>query len=131
MGKTAGKTRVERLVGAPLAEDAVRQWPQSGEVLRGKAHIVEEEGHFADLKLALGKRYRSGDRVFVEWSLEYEDGRIFRNVTIAELHEGKIVKLTDYWGEPFERPEWRRQISEELDTAGDTPWPGRDALHHD
>jgi hypothetical protein len=52
-------------------------------------------------------------------------------VTIAELREGKIVKLTDYWGEPFEQPEWRRELSEKLETAGDTPWPGRDALHHD
>jgi hypothetical protein len=27
------ETRVERLLGAPLATDAIRGWPQSGEVL--------------------------------------------------------------------------------------------------
>ena len=34
--KAAHKTRLERILGVPLAEDAVRQWPQSGELIRGK-----------------------------------------------------------------------------------------------
>ncbi|MGA9526338.1 MAG: nuclear transport factor 2 family protein [Myxococcaceae bacterium] len=131
MADSPAETRIERIVGAPLADDAVRQWPQSGEILRGRARIAEVESHFPHLKLALGKRYRAGDRVFVEWSTEYGDGRIYRNVTIAELRDGSIVKITDYWGEPFDPPDWRRELSDSLETAGESPWPGPDALAHD
>jgi hypothetical protein len=68
MGKTAGKTRVESLVGAPLAEDAIRQWPQSGEVLRGRARIAEVESHFPDLKLALENSSGAPSTAMVESS---------------------------------------------------------------
>jgi hypothetical protein len=33
----AHDTRLERILGAPLAHDAMRQWPQSGEVINGRA----------------------------------------------------------------------------------------------
>jgi hypothetical protein len=37
----AHETRLERILGVPLAEDAKRQWPQSGEVLSGRQRIGE------------------------------------------------------------------------------------------
>ena len=35
-------------------------------------------------------RCASGPRV-VEWSTDYGDGRVYRNVSIAELRDGKAV----------------------------------------
>jgi hypothetical protein len=105
-------TRVERLLGAPLAEDAVRRWPQSGELLRGSARIAEVESHFPDLKLSVTRRRRCGDLVVVEWSTDYGDGRVHRNVTLGELEGGRIVRVTDYWGEPFTAPPWRARLAE-------------------
>jgi hypothetical protein len=46
MKQPSHETRVERLLGAPLDDDAVRRWPQSGEILRGKARVAEVESHF-------------------------------------------------------------------------------------
>ena len=99
--ETAYQTRLERILGAPLAEDAVRQWPQSGE------RIGEVEGRFVGLRLGVGRRQVCGDTIVVEWSTDYGHGREYRNVTIARLHDGKAYRVTDYWGEPFSPPQWR------------------------
>ena len=106
------ETRVERLLAAPLATDAIRRWPQSGEVLHGKARIAEIESHFRNLKLGVTRRHSCGDVMVVEWNADYGDGRVYRNVTIGELHEGEVVRVTDYWGEPILPPQWRHGLSE-------------------
>ncbi|HEY7183855.1 MAG TPA: hypothetical protein VIC84_20655 [Blastocatellia bacterium] len=85
MKETAYQTRLERILGVPLAEDAARQWPQSGELIRGKARIAEVESHFEGLRLGVGRRRSAcGDTLAVEWSADYEDGRVYRNVTIPD-----------------------------------------------
>jgi hypothetical protein len=104
-------TRVERLLGAPLDDDAVRRWPQSGEILRGKARTAEVESHFQGLKLAVTRRHACANVIVVEWNSDYGDGRIYRNVSIGELQHGRVARVTDYWGEPFAQPEWRRGLS--------------------
>jgi len=108
-------TRVELLLAAPLASDAIRRWPQSGEVIRSKSRIAEVESHFPSLRLAVTRRHSCGDVVVVEWNADYGDGRVYRNVTIGELREGEVVRVTDYWGEPFTPPQWRHGLSEAED----------------
>jgi hypothetical protein len=115
VGKSASETRVERLLGAPLAVDAVRRWPQSGEILRGRARIAQVESHFKNLRLGITRRHICGDVIIVEWNTDYGDGRVFRNVSIGELKNGQVVRVTDYWGEPFPRPGWRRELSDSED----------------
>jgi hypothetical protein len=88
------QTRLERILGVPLAEDAVRQWPQSGELIDGRARIGE-------------------------------------NVSIAELRDGKAVRVTEYWGEPFVPPDWRQPLAEHLDMPRDGVWPAADLLEAD
>jgi hypothetical protein len=129
--ETASQTRLERILGVPLATDAVRQWPQSGEVLEGRARIGEVESHFAGLRLGVGRRHALGDTIVVEWSTDYGDGRVYRNVSIAELDDGQAVRVTDYWGEPFTPPAWRETLATRLDMPGDGVWPAADHLQGD
>ena len=129
--ETAYQTRLERILGVPLAEDAVRQWPQSGERIDGRARIGEVEAHFVGLRLGVGRRQVWGDTVVVEWSTDYGDGRVYRNVSIAELHDGKAYRVTDYWGEPFTPPQWRETLAGRLDMPGDGVWPAADLLQDD
>jgi hypothetical protein len=125
------ETRLERILGVPLADEAVRQWPQSGERIDGRARIAEVESHFVGLRLGVGRRHRCGDVVVVEWTTDYGDGRAYRNVSIGELKDGKAVRVTDYWGEPFEPPAWRCALVENLDMPRDGAWPAVDALGGD
>lgn len=72
-----------------------------GEIVRSRDRISAVEGHFEDFKLAVGERRRFGDVVLVEWSADYGDGAIYRNVTIAEIEDDEAVRVTDYRGKPF------------------------------
>ena len=59
-----------------------------------------------------------------------EDGRLYRNVSIGELKDGKAVKVADYWGEPTDTPEWRRDLTARLEMPGDGIWPDDGHLSH-
>jgi hypothetical protein len=126
-----GATRVSYLLGVPLAEHVERQWPQMGEVVRSSALVGAVEGNFPELTLEVGRRLHLGDDVIVvEWTCDYGDGRLYRNVTIGELEHGRAVKVTDYWGEPTETPDWRRAMTARLDMPGDGLWKDHEHLRH-
>lgn len=125
-----GATRVAYILGVPLAAGVVRQWPQMQEIVRTRELIAEVEGNFPELTLEVGRRHRLGAVVVVEWTCNYGDGRLYRNVTIGELEDGQAVRVTDYWGEPTPTPEWRVSISERLDMPADGTWPDNDHLAH-
>jgi len=103
-----GATRVTYILGIPLAENVVRQWPQMGEVVRTRRLVAEVEGNFPELTLDIRRRLQLDDVVVVEWTCNYGDGRLYRNVTVGELEDGQAVRVTDYWGEPTVTPEWRQ-----------------------
>jgi hypothetical protein len=127
----AHDTRLERILGVPLADDAVRQWPQSGEAIKGRARIGEVESHFEGIRLGVGRRHACGEMLVVEWSTDYGDGRVYRNVTVAELRDGQATRVTDYWGEPFEAPSWRPELVGRLDMPANGRWPAASALQGD
>jgi len=125
-----GETRLAYILGVPLARSVVRQWPQMGEIVRTSKLIADVEGNFPELTLEVGRRLQLGDVVVVEWTANYGDGRLYRNVTIGELQGGQAVRVTDYWGEPTETPEWRRPVTDKLDMPGDGIWPDAEHLGH-
>ena len=125
-----GQTRLAYILGVPLAENVERQWPQMGEVVRTSRLIADVEGNFPELTLAVGRRLQLNHVVVVEWTADYGDGRLYRNVTIGELEDGKAVRVTDYWGEPTVTPEWRKQVTDRLDMPGDGIWPDAEHLAH-
>jgi len=125
-----GHTRLAHILGVPLAPDCQRQWPQMGEVVRGAALIGQVEGNFPELTLEVGRRFTLSDVIVVEWTANYGDGRLYRNVTIAELRDGEAATVTDYWGEPTTTPEWRRPLTNRLVMPGDGIWKDAPHLSH-
>jgi hypothetical protein len=113
-----------------LAEHVERQWPQMGEVVRTAELVARVEGNFPELTLAVGRRIQLGNVVIAEWTCNYGDGRLFRNVTIGEIEDGRAVRVTDYWGEPASTPQWREPLTARLEMPGDGVWPGIDQLGH-
>jgi hypothetical protein len=125
-----GATRVAYILGVPLADNVVRQWPQMEEAVRTSRLVADVEGNFPELTLEVGRRVQLGDVVVVEWTGDYGDGRLYRNVTIGELQDGRAVRVTDYWGEPTVTPEWRQPLTERLEMPADGIWPDSEHLSH-
>jgi hypothetical protein len=75
-----GATRLAYILGVPLAEKVVRQWPQMREVVCTGKLVAEVEGNFPGLTLEVGRRLHFNDVVVVEWTCDYGDGRLYRNV---------------------------------------------------
>ena len=125
-----GATRVAYILGVPLADHVERQWPQMGEVVRGARLVAEIEGNFPELTLKVGRRLHLDDLIVVEWTCDYGDGRLYRNVTIGEIQDGQAVRVTDYWGEPTETPAWRQTLTTRLMMPADGVWPDHTHLTH-
>ncbi len=125
-----GQTRLAYILGVPLAEKCVRQWPQMEELVQGRELIETVEENFKAATLEVGRRLRFGDIIVVEWSMNYGDDRIYRNVTLGELDHGEAVRVTDYWGEPVDTPEWRKGVTARLNMPPGGTWPARDRLKH-
>ena len=96
----------------------------------GPRHDRRGRGALEDFRLAVGERRHFGDFLLVEWSADYGDGAIYRNVTMAEIEEGKTVRVTDYWGKPFDTPDWREEMTDRLDMPAGGRWPSADRLSH-
>jgi len=88
-------------------EDAVMDWPQSGEQVVGGDNRRGVYGAFPQLPTITPRRLlAAGDLVVAEASLDYGGPR-YDTVFIFELRDGRIARETAYWAEPFEAPEWR------------------------
>jgi hypothetical protein len=88
-------------------DDVVIEWPQSGEVIRGKKNIRELRLAYptpptATLRRILG----SGDLWAMEMDFDY-DGDRFHTIVIHQYRDELVVKETSYYAAPFEPPAWR------------------------
>jgi ketosteroid isomerase-like protein len=120
MGENENREVIERLIQCLndrkvevmdelFHEDAVMDWPQSGEQVVGGDSRRGVYGAFPQLPTITPRRMVSGgDLVVAEASLDY-GGPQYQTVFIFELRDGKIARETAYWSEPFEAPEWRAQ----------------------
>lgn len=89
-------------------EDAIMDWPQSGEKIVGGDNRRAVYGAFPTLPTITPRRMvSSGDLVVAEATLDYGSATAYKSVFIFEFKDGKIAKETAYWSEPFAAPEWR------------------------
>jgi ketosteroid isomerase-like protein len=95
-------------------DDAVQEWPQSGERIVGKANIMAINENYPGLPKGTTRRIVGGGDLWVtEVSLDYGGDR-YEAVSILEMRDGKIAKETDYFAEPFDAPQWRAQWVEKM-----------------
>lgn len=95
-------------------EDAVLDYPQSGERLRGRANIQSSRAAQPNAKhFAVRRIIGAGDLWITEYVLTY-DGRPTHTVSIMEFLDGKVARETQYFGDPFEpglsRAQWVERI---------------------
>ena len=99
-----------------FADDAVIEWPQSRERIRGKPQILAlHEASPVRVDIDVRRTVGCGDLWVTESTIRYDGERPTRAVFIMELSDGKVVRETDYFGEPFEPPAYRSAWVELMD----------------
>jgi hypothetical protein len=95
-------------------EDAVLDYPQSGERIRGREKIQSSHAAQPNRKRFTVRRIiGAGDFWVTEYVLAY-DGRPSYTVSIMEFLDGKVVRETQYFGDPFEPGSSRAQWVERM-----------------
>lgn len=93
-------------------EDAVLDYPQSGERLRGRRNIQESRFVQPNKKrFAVRRIHGSGDFWVTEFVLTY-DGVPSYAVSIMEFREGLVTSETQYFAEPFDPAPSRAHLVE-------------------
>ncbi len=96
-------------------EDAILDYPQSGERFRGRANIqANRTQQPSNKRFKVGRILGSGDLWITEFVLYYDEKPFF-TVSIMEFEDGKVVHETQYFGEPFEASAWRSQFVERIE----------------
>jgi hypothetical protein len=105
----AGDSETEHAI---YAEDAILDYPQSGERFRGRATIAAQRGgHPANRHFTVQRITGSGDVWVSECIIGY-DGVPTHSVSIMEFEGGKVVHETQYFADPFPAPESRAGLAE-------------------
>jgi hypothetical protein len=95
-------------------DDAVLEYPQSGERMRSRRHIQASRSAQPNQKRFAVRRILGGGDLWVsEFVLTY-DGQPSYVVSIMEFKDGKVARETQYFGDAFEpgpsRAQWVERI---------------------
>jgi hypothetical protein len=91
-------------------DDAVLEFPQSGERFDGVANLREWRSNYPASTAVEYRDIRGRDDFWVaEISIRYDDGPWSFGVSILELRDDKIARETIYVAEGWEAPAWRAQ----------------------
>ena len=95
-------------------EDAVLEYPQSGERIRGRVNIQTTRTIQPNRKrFTIHRIVGGGDLWITEFILSY-DGKPSYTVSIMEFSGDKVARETQYFADPFEASSWRAQWVERI-----------------
>jgi len=103
-------------------DEAVLDYPQSGERIRGRRNIqITRSKQPSDKRFAVRRIIGGGDLWITEYILTY-DGKPAYTVSIMEFSGDKVARETQYFADPFEAAAWRAQWVERI-SEGDGQRP--------
>jgi hypothetical protein len=98
-------------------DDAILEYPQSGERIRGRQNIQASRAAQPNAKRFTVRRIIGGGNVWISELVLTYDGHPFYVVSVMEVEDGKVVRETQYFGEAFEpgpsRTQWVEQMGSE------------------
>ena len=98
-------------------DDAILEYPQSGERLRGRQNIQASRAAQPNAKRFTVRRIIGGGNVWVSELVLTYDGQPFYVVSVMEFEDGEVVRETQYFGEAFDpgpsRAQWVEQMGAE------------------
>jgi len=96
-------------------EDAVLEYPQSGERTRGRRNIQDQRASQPNKKrFSIRRIIGSGELWVTEFILTY-DGKPSYTVSVMEFEGDKVARETQYFADPFVAPAFRAQWVERMD----------------
>jgi ketosteroid isomerase-like protein len=97
-------------------DDAVLEYPQSGELTRGRSNIQGQRASQPNKKrFSIRRIIGSGELWVTEFILTY-DGKPSYTVSIMEFRGDKVARETQYFADPFVAPAFRAKWVERMDT---------------
>lgn len=101
-------------------DDAVVEFPQSGERFEGRANFTEWRSQYpADVSYQIRRVTARDDLAVVELTASYDGGPTMYGVAVIEYRDDKVTRERIYVMEGWEAPEWRAQWRSE--TPADPP----------
>ena len=95
-------------------EDAVLDYPQSGERTRGRSNIQgQRAGQPSNKRFSVRRIIGGGDLWVTELILSY-DGKPSYTVSIMEFRGVKVARETQYFADPFAAPAFRAKWVERM-----------------
>jgi hypothetical protein len=97
-------------------DDAVLEYPQSGELTRGRRNIQgQRASQPSNKRFTIRRIIGSGDLWVTEFILTY-DAKPSYTVSIMEFSGVKVARETQYFADPFPAPAFRAQWVERMPT---------------
>lgn len=116
-------------LGTLQHDDFVQEFPQSGEVIRGRENFRKAHENYPggtpgnEVARVTGTEDRwvltptftlvrvtgSGDTFTIESKAVYPDGGRYDVVTLVEISDGKVLRARAYFAPEFEAPAWRAE----------------------
>ena len=95
---------------AIYAEDAICDYPQSGERILGRANLQALRSHHPGKPSGFKVRriVGEGNLWVTEYIINYKGSEAY-TVSIMEFRDEKVVHETQYFADPFAAPAWRSQ----------------------
>jgi SnoaL-like domain len=92
------------------ADDAICDYPQSGERILGRKNLQALRSHHPGKPAGFNvkRMFGNGDLWITEYIISYQ-GRPVHTVSIMEFRDDKVVHETQYFADSFEAPAWRSQ----------------------
>ena len=95
-----------------LAEDVVVDWPQTRERIRGRENVSAVNRNYPEgWTIRVLRVLQDGDVAASEVAVDHIEYGTFYAASFYEIHDGRIVRATDYWVDPptEDPPAWRAQ----------------------
>ncbi len=98
-------------------EDYAMEMPQSGERIGGREKMRDFQEAYPNPPAMRLRRLKIGGNLWVMEGISDYGDRVYHQIAIVELRDGKMWRETRYYAEPFEAPEWRSRWTERMEES--------------
>jgi hypothetical protein len=106
---------------AIYAEDAILDYPQSGERFRGRSTIQAQRGGNPAERHFTVRRILGAGEVWVSECVITYDGVPTYSVSVMEISDGLVMHETQYFADPFPASSGRAALAEPIPAGEDSP----------